>query len=424
MGIVSKTVKVFPRGKTIAHYKERGYDAKYGQELEVDVKDLSTCSTVMIEVKCDYCGETRMVRYVDYNAQTENDTKKCCCLNCASLKREEAMVEKYGYKSALQVPKIKEKVQNTNKEKYGSISPSGNVEIRKKQKKTLMENYGVENPSLSKEIQDKRKETFLEKYGVENPFLNKVIKDKAQQTILERYGVENVFYNKDIMNRKNETLMKRYGTLYPLQNDECFEKMKKTNTERYGFEFIPQLEETKQKVRQTNLDRYGYEYLLQSPEFLEKWFASNGSNFVKSSRQQCYLCNLYNGILNHPFKCFALDIYLPDDNLDIEFDGSGHRMSVSFGNITDEEFDKKELYRNVAIKKEGYKQMRIISSHDYLPSDDILFQMLEITRQYFSDYPNHSWIEFNIDTSAVRNAEHKDGVFFDFGKLRTIKKSA
>jgi hypothetical protein len=73
------------------------------------------------------------------------------------------------------------------------------------------------------------------------------------------------------------------------------------------------------------------------------------------------------------------------------------------------------------IKRAGYKQMRIVSSKDKLPSDEILLQMLSEAKQYFFDYPEHSWIEYNIDTSTVRNAEHKNGVFFDCGKLRNIK---
>ena len=47
--------------------------------------------------------------------------------------------------------------------------------------------------------------------------------------------------------------------------------------------------------------------------------------------------------------------------------------------------------------------------------------MLQDARNYFSDYPNHSWIEFNIDTSIVRNAENKNGAPYDFGTLRKIK---
>ena len=98
-------------------------------------------------------------------------------------------------------------------------------------------------------------------------------------------------------------------------------------------------------------------------------------------------------------------------------------LNVTTGRETQEEFDKKEIIRNNIIKKEGYKQMRITSLNDKLPSDQVLLQMLSDARKYFSDYPNHSWIEFNISESTIRNAEHKDGILCGFGSLRTIKDS-
>lgn len=68
--------------------------------------------------------------------------------------------------------------------------------------------------------------------------------------------------------------------------------------------------------------------------------------------------------------------------------------------------------------------MHIISLSDKLPSDCVLLKMLSDAEQYFVDYPNHSWIEFYIDNSIVRNAEHKDGMSYDFGELRKITKVA
>lgn len=424
MGIISKIVKVYPRSTAIAHYRERGYDAKHGQELEVRVEDLPICSTTLINVECDYCGKLKKpMKYVDYNQQTKNGTEKCACLGCMPLKRGEVMIAKYGYEYATQIPVFKEKIQETNMKKYGSTTPAGNAEIREKAKKTSLERYGVEYPSQFKEVQDKMKRTNLERYGVENVFLNEAVREKSKQTIFERYGVENASQNKDVQNKRTQTFIEHFGVTSPLKNEVCLEKLKKTNMERYGVESTGQFPEFKEKAGQTNLDRYGYENPMQSPEILEKWFAKYGSNFVRTSRQQQYLHNIYSGILNYPFKCFALDIYLPEDNLNIEFDGTGHRMSIALGSITEEEFERKELYRNVAIKKAGYKQMRIISSKDKLPSDTILLKMLSDARFYFSQYPSHSWIEFNLDTSTVRNAEHKDSLPYSFGPLRTIKNS-
>lgn len=469
MGIVSKTVKVIPRGTAIRHYREKGYDAKHGVELEVKVEDLSRCSTALVDTICDYCGEPKEPqKYVDYNAQTKNGTEKCCCVNCIPLKRAEVMVEKYGYEYAFQVPELKAKIQKTNLERYGSVSPSGNKDIREKQKRTLMENYGVENPSQSKEIQDKMKRTFIERFGVENPLLNKEVKAKVQQTIFDRYGVENISQNKDIQEKRTQTFIERFGVTSPLQNKECLEKMKQTNIERYGVEFVSQLEETKEKVRQTciekygvpnpfqneevqektkrtNIERYGVESILSLPSFhehsrevdMERYgvhhhlqnpeiLAKQKETFYKNntcptSKQQMYLHQLYGGELNYPLKMYNLDIYLSDERMGVEFDGSGHLMGVKRGNMTQEEFDRKEIIRNNTIKRENIKQMRIISSNDKLPSDSILLQMLQDARNYFSDYPNHSWIEFNIDTSAVRNAEYKDGIPYNFGTLRRIK---
>lgn len=38
-------------------------------------------------------------------------------------------------------------------------------------------------------------------------------------------------------------------------------------------------------------------------------------------------------------------------------------------------------------------------------------------------YLNHSWIEFDIDNSVVRNAENKNGISYEFGSLRMITQS-
>lgn len=423
--ILTKEVEIKPNGKMIQYYRDKGYNAKHNQSLTVKVEDLSACSTALVITQCDYCGKIKEpIKYVNYNKETKNGTTKCCCLDCAPLKRNEVMFEKYGYEYALQVPEIMKKTVQTNLERYGSAYPCGNVGIQEKQKKTNLERYGVEMPFQSKKIQEKVKQTNLKRYGVESNFKREDIKEKIRQTNIKRYGVENVLFNKEIKAKRDATLLEKFETLYPLQNDECLNKLKQTNLDKYGVEYTIQSDGVKQKVKQTNLKRYGYENPMQSPEILEKWFAKNGSNFVKSSRQQQYLCNLYNGVLNYPFKCFALDIYLPKDNLDIEFDGSGHRMSIPLGNITEEEFEMKELYRNVAIKKAGIKQMRIISSKDKLPSDDILFQMLSIAKEYFST-TSHSWINFDIDNSKIINVENKDvdGVFFDYGELRKIKEA-
>ncbi len=162
---------------------------------------------------------------------------------------------------------------------------------------------------------------------------------------------------------------------------------------------------------------------MKYPMFKEKLVKAMHKNGTqKTSKQQHYLHKLYGGELNYPIKYYDVDICLLDEKLVIEYDGGGHNLSVKFGDYTQEEFDKRDIIRNAVIKKEGYRQIKIISKRDKLPYDIILLQMLNCAKQYFSS-TNHSWINFDIDNSRMINAENKDsnGVFYDYGELHTIK---
>lgn len=220
-----------------------------------------------------------------------------------------------------------------------------------------------------------------------------------KKTCNEKYGCDNPTQNVEIRKKQMNSLIEHYGVDSPLKNEDIKQRVTATNIERFGHASASQNEELKKKQRET--------------------MYKNGT--CPTSKQQKYINELYNGKLNYPFGSYNFDIFIEEDRMDIEIDFGGHNLSVKLGNITQEEFDQKELVRNNIIKRAGYKQMRVISSKDKLPADEILLQMLSKAKQYFSDYPEHSWIWFDIDTSTVRNAEQKDGVFFDYGNLRTIK---
>lgn len=246
--------------------------------------------------------------------------------------------------------------------------------------------------------------------------------NKAFETNLYLYGNKSYSSTKQCRQKVVQTNIERYGVENPFQSKSVREKIEKNNLEKYGVRCLLSLPSFHQHSREVNMEKYGVYHHLQNPEILAKQketFYKN--NTCPTSKQQNYLCFLYDGELNYPFKMYNFDIYLPNEKLDIEFDGSGHFLSVERGNLTKEEFNKKEIIRNTAIKREGYKQMRIVSSKDLLPSDDILLEMLCYTRSYFSKYPQHSWIEFNIDLSSVRSAEYADGISYNYGGLHTIK---
>lgn len=335
MGILTKEAQVKLNPNNIKHYRNLGYDGKFGQIITVPIEHLSYGSHIEVEILCDYCKKEVMRRPYREYIKALKSLNKFACTNCNGKKKIESNMIKHGVSSTA---KLKE-----TKEKY---------------KENCYKKYGVENISLVPEVQEKRKQSFVEKFGVDNPFRSPEIQEKIKATCFLNFGVE-----------------------YPSQSTEIKEKMTKS-------------------------------------------FYQNGT--TPTSKQQRYIFNLYKSVnlkteLNYPISYYSADICFPEEKIELEYDGGFHDGMVQTGRMTQEEFDRKEIIRDRVIKSEGYKLIRIKSNSDKLPSDSILLQMLSNARNYFSEHPNHSWIEFNLDTSLVRNAENKQGVPYDFGTLRRIK---
>lgn len=152
-----------------------------------------------------------------------------------------------------------------------------------------------------------------------------------------------------------ETSLRKYGNVCSLCNPEVRNKAKDTNIKNLGVEYPFQSEEILKKCTDTTIKKYG-----------------STRNVKGISKQQRYVCEYFGGILNYSLYPYFLDILLPDEKIDIEWDGSGHDLSVRLGNITREEFNQNEQKRNDFVISNGYKVCRIICSSDIIPSDDIL----------------------------------------------------
>lgn len=374
--LISKTAKIRIANPNKKHYELLGYkDIKNGDIIEVQINELPTESHVPIQCKCDYCGENIEMEYRNYLKRINGVVGKIACKKCAGKKERESNLIKYGVPSPMCLKSTQEKA-----------------------KQTTMNHYGVEIPSKSPEIKNKIKETFI-----------------------KHYGVDHVSKTPEFQERLKETRMKKYGVPHILQVDEFKEKARLTTLEKFGVENASQSEEIKQKKKETLLKNYGVEFGTQSPIIREKMCKTLFENqTVATSSQQKYICKLYNMTLNYPIGTYNVDMCDINNKLICEYDGGGHRLDVKLGDLTNDEFDQKEIVRNNIIKRKGYKIFRIISSKDKLPTDEVLLQILNNSRQYFSNYPNHSWIEFDIDNNCVRNAENKKGVPFDFGKLKYV----
>lgn len=271
---------------------------------------------------------------------------------------------------------------------------------------------------------------FMMTYNSYNRAMNSIVQKlscekcgniKQSEVLMITYGVTNISQIPGVTEKKIQTNISKYGMLYT-QTDECKQKVINTNIQKYGIPFHALNDEVQQKKINTNISRYGASNPFGNSKVKEKITNTKYKNgLVATSKQQEYICNLYHMKLNYPIKKWNVDMIDLENRLVTEFDGGGHFLQVKLGSMTLEDFKQRERVRELMIKREGYKMMRIISRKDYLPSDAVLLQMLSITTQYFSDFPQHSWIKFDIDNGIVRNTENMDGVLFDYGKLRKIK---
>ena len=206
----------------------------------------------------------------------------------------------------------------------------------------------------------KTKKTNLEKYGVENVFQNAEFQEKQHQTVLKKYGYTNVFQNEDIKNKIKDTCIKKYGVFNPMQNKQISQK--------------------------------SYQKMCETKFYNDTQICS---------KQQRYIQSLLGGILNSPYEHLWLDIFFKEDNIYLEYNGSGHDISVKYNKITQDEFNEKEIKRYKFLKSRGLKQIVIESKHDILPKDDVILSIKDyafyVLKNNFSNY-----IVFDIDNNIIK----------------------
>ena len=111
-----------------------------------------------------------------------------------------------------------------------------------------------------------------------------------------------------------------------------------------------------------------------------------------------------------------LDIGNPTNKIYIEYDGGFHRGNVIMGNMTEKEFDKKEMKRSCQLSDWGWKEIRIISLTDLLPEDNKIVEIMKYAKEYLD--LGHHYIKFDIDGSCVINSSGK--FYYNYGKLQRI----
>jgi len=222
----------------------------------------------------------------------------------------------------------------------------------------------VQSSELTKE---KRKKTSLEKWGVDNPSKSEVVKSKIENTNIERWGFKSSFQNKEVREKWLNTIKEKWEVDHIFQLESIKEKSKITSLNKFGTEHFVQSDEYKQRLVDMNFSdmlrniyydkhinkyqNFDLDFISINNRVVEVFSKKCGHTFsihydslkrrIENDYEYCTICNPVNSgqsqeeknIINwirdlnievsERDRSFGveLDIFIPDMNLAIEFNG-------------------------------------------------------------------------------------------------------
>lgn len=357
--LLSKYVDVTINSRTYQYYQSMGYDVRsVGQVIQVNYRHLKRYSEVMLTVQCDFCNRVFQRHASDHFAIHQCDNNDCdACYHCRAQKQKQTIMHQYGVSSIFSVPLVQDKC-----------------------KQTLRVKYGVDNPSQIDGIQQTIREHNMAKYGVAYPQQLTACKEKVRATNRQRYNVD-----------------------YYQQTDEYVARRKQTCLQKYGTESPCSSEVVKEKIKHTLMEKYGVDNPTKNADILRKSMATRYQHGNQTcSCQQYALYEIIGGELNYPVGSFYVDIALLDDHIAIEYNGSGHDLSVRLGRVSPTKFVRNENYRKKYLYKNGWLLITFITKKDVVPTRSEVLHMLDFAKQTFAN--GRHWIEFDLDGRTYTNS--------------------
>lgn len=303
---------------------------------------------------------------------------------------------------------------------------------------------------------NKREQTILDTYGNVNIFATKLGKEKVKKSNLILYNCENPQQNKEIRKKTEQTLIEKYGGI-GTASKSIQEKVIKTHKEKTGYNFPGEVPENIEKIKQTHRDNHGcyfnQKHILH--ENIEKlhnvyWVLEQNFKYGKPVIQiakelgitprilhkvlkECgYACNKYfivsieekevqdfissldvNFITNNrtTIKPKELDIYIPDCNLAIEYNGLYSHSELPKRNSTGR--DKNYHLNKTNLCSDKNIQLIHIFSNEWVNKKDIVKSIIrsKLNKLENKIYARKCKIKevSNIDSRNFLNNNHLQG---------------
>jgi len=270
---------------------------------------------------------------------------------------QQTVQSKYGCSNISQIDGVREKKVETCRKNFGVDYPGQSSSVRVKMAQTCLDSHGIDNPFHD---QLKIREAVFNKFGVDNVMKVEHIKQKLGSNNLARTGYAWPMSNPDILMKRNVTNQQRYGGNSPLCSDEVIKKQQDTMFECYGVKNATQTHLSKESIEILSnrasllafilsfdeIDRtvstiscelgYSYIHVVQVihnynlDEYIQWNCYTLGENAIKSlldSYGISYMCHRRDII-----SPYELDVYLPEYNVAIEFNGTYWHSSLFLPN--------------------------------------------------------------------------------------------
>lgn len=216
--------------------------------------------------------------------------------------------------------KVIERVQKSLDNRYGCKSYFECKDFEQKRKETMINKYGVEYTLQSNELTDKVYQTTKKRYGYENPFL-----DIQWQ---RDYGGSSQSWNENARNVRKQKSMNRYNTEFPTQRNCNIESVKIINDKQKFIDFIKSLnEEDRTIINIATKLNLSYDVVNAHYKQYNLWNIVPLRQFRSMPEIEIteYIKTIYNKPIITNIRTiitpYELDIYLPDIQFAIEFDG-------------------------------------------------------------------------------------------------------
>jgi Zn finger protein HypA/HybF involved in hydrogenase expression len=370
-------------------------------------------------LKCNFCNKTFTIR----SGKISNSS--CGNKKCSVRRSKATRLKKYGNENYCNTDKIKQtKLKHYGDEKYNNIE---------KNKQTCIKKYGVSNANKTKKTRDKIKQTKLKRYGDEK--YNNIEKNK--QTCIKKYGVDNVRKSTIIKEKIHNINMKKWGN----ENWGNTEKRVKTRKNNY---YDKQILNFNISIPLFTKE----EYLGHNKE--HKWKCSKCDNiFIDNMKNHIPLCpkcyiispngkskyeyeisdwlnylninNISNKRFyeNNKYK-YEIDIFLPDFNIGIEFDGIywhselkgkdknyhvnktdyfNNKHNINIIHIFEDEWKlKKNIIKSIIKNKLNISDNKINSNKCIIKEIDT-----EVTKKFIQKNNIHVYDNSNINLGLFHN---------------------